>query len=243
MKERKRVISATLAGRFSPGTVPVWGRAEGGGGCMVEEQRAISAFVASALDSDKNKRRRCREMLMCPWPCGQAQRVILYVTWDRERNTARKRPKTVWLHPVRREEGVSNANERRLLLCNNAASGKANAKCITDTIIHFLRHYHTVGSFSPVHRGFIRSHSIHSHWQSRLCSPDFRLLPHCCTHSPPPSLFPVCSSLVSVDENETTGPCDWTAQAKTLPPFMFINKTWVSNFHSLACMLHQTKHG
>lgn len=49
---------------------------------------------------------------------------------------------------------------------------------------------------------------------------------------------------LSVDENKATARCDWTVQGSPgeTPPTLYVHsKTWVSNFHSLACMLHQTK--
>lgn len=46
------------------------------------------------------------------------------------------------------------------------------------------------------------------------------------------------------DESKATKLFDWIMQGnprETPPTFYVHSKTWVSNFHSLACMLHQTK--
>lgn len=124
---------------------------------------------------------------------------------------------------------------------------------IKDVIIQFwltqlLSHsWIFISSAQTIHSASLHSVLLaiplrHSRTQSPLCT-------H--THTPPsildhntvtsPHLF-----LIGLfgEANKATSRCDWIMQGNPgeTPPILYVHlKTSVSNFHSLACMLHQTK--
>lgn len=124
---------------------------------------------------------------------------------------------------------------------------------IKDVIIQFwltqlLSHsWISISSAQTIHSASLHSVLLaiplqHSRTQSPLCT-------H--AHTPPsildhntvtsPHLF-----LIGLfgEANKATSRCDWIMQGNPgeTPPILYVHlKTSVSNFHSLACMLHQTK--
>lgn len=140
-----------------------------------------------------------------------------------------------------------------------AAERASKADCIKDIINQRLTHLVTI-SQSDLYLRCTKDWFSFSPFIHPDNHPSIPLTPslshtHTCTRSPslplyvltPPQqsdLAPSVSHWPLWQENEGTGPSDWIIRGnpgESPPTFYVHSKTWVSNFHSLACMLHQTK--